>query len=78
MTTYYILCLIVGIILYMVAVDQNVSDYIILQGKIIKVKIERFFWMIRFHPKNPITNFTLKFKYDRIAKELEQELKEKK
>lgn len=66
-----------GIILYMAAVDQNVSDYIILQGRIIKVTIERFFWMIRFHPKNPITNLIMKFKYDKIARDLEREFKQK-
>lgn len=77
MTTYYILCLIVGIILYMAAVDQNVLDYIILQSKIIKVTLERFLWMIRFHPQNPITNLIMKFKYDKIAKELQKEFEQK-
>lgn len=77
MTTYYVLCLIAGIILYMAAVDQNVSDYIVLQGKIIKVAIERFFWMIRFHPKNPITNLIMKFKYDKMARELQKEFEQK-
>lgn len=77
MTTYYILCLILGIILYMAAVDQNVLDYIVLQSKIIKVTIERLFWMIRFHPKNPITNLIIKIKYDKIAKELQKEFEQK-
>jgi hypothetical protein len=33
-------------------------------------------WMIRFHPRNPITNLMMKWKYDRIARELEKEFQE--
>jgi hypothetical protein len=38
-----------------------------------RLNIERMFWMIRFHPKNPITNLMMRWKYDKIAKELEKE-----
>jgi len=77
MTTYYLLCLFLGIILYMAIVDQNVLDYILILFKIIKVNFERAIWLIRFHPKNPITNLIMKFKYDKIAKELQKEFDEK-
>jgi hypothetical protein len=30
--------------------------------------------MIRFHPKNPITNFIMKRRYAKMAKELHQDL----
>jgi hypothetical protein len=61
----------------MAIVDQNVLDYILILFKIIKVNFERAIWLIRFHPKNPITNLIMKFKYDKIAKELQKEFDEK-
>jgi len=33
--------------------------------------------MIRLHPKNPISNFMMNRKYDKIAKELEEEFRKK-
>ena len=56
------------------AVDKNVADYLTLVFKMTKLNIERAFWMIRLHPKNPITNLMKQWEYERIAKELEKEL----
>ena len=39
--------------------------------------VKGFFWKLYFHPQNPITNFIMKLKYDRIALELHKELTEK-
>lgn len=72
---YYGLSLSIFIIIAIIIVDQNVADYINLIFKIIKVNTERMLWMIRFHPRNPITNLMMKWKYDRIAKQLEEEYK---
>ena len=58
----------------MMVIDKNVADYFILVLRIIKINIERYFWMIRLHPKNPITNFLMKRRYAKIVKELHQEL----
>ena len=58
----------------MLVVDRNVSDYIVLIFKLFKINIEKFFWMIKLHPKNPITNFMMKRQYEKIAKELHKEL----
>ncbi len=58
-------------------VDENVSAYITLIVKLIKVNIERIWWMIRFHPSNPITNLIMKWRYARIARELEKEFQTK-
>lgn len=66
-----------GIVAYVIIVDKNVEDYIILMIKLIKINIERFFWMIRLHPHNPITNLIKKWEYEKIAKELEEEFKNK-
>lgn len=58
----------------MIVLDENVAIYVTLIFKIIRINLERIWWMIRFHPKNPITNLMMKWKYDRLAKDLEKEL----
>jgi hypothetical protein len=68
------LLVIFAVVAYMIIVDKNVGDYLILLIKMIRINIERFYWMIRFHPRNPITNLIMKWKYEQIAKDLEKEL----
>jgi len=74
---YYALFLVFSIIGVMIVLDANVADYIVLLTKIIKLNTERVFWMIRLHPKNPISNFMMNRKYDKLAKELEEEFRKK-
>lgn len=69
------LLLAIAIFGYILITDQNVSDYFVLLLKLLRVNIRRFFWMIQFHPRNPITNFLKEREYTKIAKELEKELK---
>ena len=71
------LLVIFGILLYMMTVDKNVSDAILLISKWTSNSVKGFFWKLYFHPQNPITNFIMKLKYDRIALELHKELTEK-
>lgn len=72
---YYLsLFLVFSIIAVVLVIDRNVSDYIVLVFKIFKINIEKLFWMIKLHPKNPITNFMMKRQYEKIAKELHKEL----
>ena len=71
------LLIIFSIVAYLMIVDKNVADYLTLVFKMTKMNIERMFWMIRLHPKNPITNMMMKWKYDQIARELERELQSK-
>jgi hypothetical protein len=78
MTSFnYGVLLIFGVIAYMMIMDPNVNEYITLVFKMTKINIERVFWMIRLHPKNPITNLMMRWKYDRIARELEKEFSKK-
>jgi hypothetical protein len=57
----------------MIVLDPNVGEFITLASKVVKVNAERIWWMIRFHPQNPVTNLIKKWEYDKIARELEQE-----
>lgn len=65
------------IITYIIAVDKNVEDFLILLLKIGKVNFERLIWMIRFHPRNPITNYIQQKKYEKLAEELHKEMMSK-
>ena len=69
-TYYYTLFIIFTVIVTMMILDNNVSDYINLLFKILKLNTERLIWMIRFHPNNFITTYLQNRKYDKIAKEL--------
>ncbi len=69
----YSILLVFGVIAYIMIIDPNVNEYLTLVFKVIKVNIERVYWMIRLHPKNPITNLMMRWKYAKIARELEKE-----
>jgi hypothetical protein len=75
MTPFQSTCAILfAILAYLILTDKNVADYLTLVFKMTRLNVERMFWMIRLHPKNPITNLMMRLKYDQIAKELEKEL----
>ena len=74
---YYTLFVLFAVVLYMISVDKNVEEYIVLLSKIIRINIERFFWMIRLHPfwiTNPIGKWMAMRRYMRTAKELSREM----
>lgn len=77
MIYYYSLFTIFAIIVTMMIVDPNVSDYIVLLSRLVKSKMERVYWMIRFHPvifSSPIGKWLLMRKHMRTARELAQQL----
>lgn len=76
-TYYYTLFIIFTVIATMMILDNNVSLYMTLIFKLMKVNIERLFWMIKFHPNNFITTYLQNRKYDKIARELEKEFSSK-
>ena len=71
----YGLLLVLGIVLYVMIIDQNVAEYLLLVFKMMKLNVVRLLWMIRFHPNNFITTWIQNRKYDRIAKEMMEEIK---
>jgi hypothetical protein len=79
MTPFQSTCLILfAIVAYLMIVDKNVADYLTLVFKIVRLNIDRTLWMIRLHPKNPITNLMMRWRYDRIARELQEEMERSK
>lgn len=59
---------------YAIIIDKNVADLINLFPKIIFINLQRCIMMVRLHPKNPITNIIMRYKYNKIAKQLHEEL----
>jgi len=80
MVYYYTLFTVFAIIVTMMVIDQNVGTYIYLIGKIVKIKTERLYWMIKFHPAilaSPIGKWWMMRKYMRTVEKLAQELSQK-
>jgi hypothetical protein len=71
----YGLLLVLGIVLYVMIIDQNVAEYLLLVFKMMKLNVVRLLWMIRLHPNNFITTWIQNRKYDRIAKEMMEKIK---
>ena len=71
---YNALLALLAIIIFLILIDTNVADYIIILFKLIKINYQRTLWIIKYHPQNPITNLIKKFEYNKIAKELYKEL----
>jgi hypothetical protein len=71
---YNFLVALLAIIIFLIMIDKNVADYIIIMFKLLNINFQRAMWMIRYHPQNPITNLIKRFEYTKIAKELQKEL----
>ena len=74
---YNTLLAILTVIIFLIMIDRNVADYIIIIFKLLNINFQRMIWMIRYHPQNPITNLIKRFEYNKIAKELEKEIYDK-
>ena len=70
---YYGLLLVFGVVAYMIIVDRNVADYIILLGKIAKLKVNRFIFWLKFYPRLRFDTFWLKRKMKKSLNVLKQE-----
>jgi hypothetical protein len=71
---YNTLLALFAICIFIIIIDKNVADYFLLVFKLLNINYQRMIWMIRLHPRNPITNLIKRFEYDKIAKELHKEL----
>lgn len=77
MIQHQALILVIFIVSYVFIVDRNVWDYIILSVKLLRINYERLKWLIIYHPKNPVTNIFMKYKYSQITNKMVKELQEK-
>ena len=60
-------------IVYVVAQDANVFDWLVLQSKRFGIEIKRLWFRIRYHPDSPWVRFEIKRNADKIAREILKE-----
>lgn len=73
----YLSLIFVSVVALLMIVDPNVAEYVNLIFKIMGINVQRFLWMMKYHPNNFVTTWIQNRKYDKIAKELEKEFAEK-
>lgn len=61
-------------IVYVLAVDANVLDFLILLAKSARVWLERQWFRVRYHPDSPWVRYAINRNAERLAKELQNEL----
>ena len=69
------LLIIFAVIGYLIVTDENVAKFLQLQLQVIQVNIKRYYLIAKLHPKNPITNWMMNRKYDKMERELRKKLK---
>jgi hypothetical protein len=71
---YYAIFAVFAIIVYMITVDKNVAVFIDLMIRYAWVQLKRAWWIVRFHPINPIPRWTLNWRIERMTRQLEKRL----
>ena len=70
MSTYQlILFTFAALVAYMIATDKNVSEYIVLQVELLGIRIQKYYLLVKLHPRNPITNWQQERRIKKMAKE---------
>lgn len=72
----YYLFLTFAIILYIIAVDENFSRFLIIQLNFLKLEIYKYYLLINVHPKSPIANWIWERKMSKVTKILKEEEKD--
>jgi hypothetical protein len=62
----------IAFLAYVLAVDENVAPYLVLQGKRLGLNFRRAFWLARLHPAAPWTRWEINRRAWRTAEELQK------
>jgi hypothetical protein len=60
-------------LVYVVVQDSNVYDWLVLQSKLLRIELQRFWFKVRYHPDSPWVRYEIKRNADRIAEEFFKE-----
>jgi len=71
----YYLFLTFAIILYIIAVEENLLKFFIIQLNLLKLEIYKYYLLIKIHPKSPIANWIWERKISKTIKLLKEEKK---
>jgi hypothetical protein len=72
---YYLVFAFFSVVAYMMVVDRNVVAFIDLAFQYAGVQLKRVWWIVRFHPINPIPRWTLQRRIEKMTRQLEKDLK---
>lgn len=77
MTNYYsILLIIFGILAYMILIDENVGQALLLGLKIVKIKCTTAYLYVWLHPKNPFFRYASWRRSQQLANEFQKMIEE--
>lgn len=66
---FQILIIFFGLLAYILYIEPRSAEYIILNLKLLKVKIAGFWWLINNHPKNPLVRLRMEIEYRLFIRE---------
>ena len=69
-TPYLLWFALFGVVAYMMAVDENVAEFVNLFFLSVWVQLKKYYYMAILHPRNPITNWIMERKMRKLAEEL--------
>lgn len=73
---YFLYFIVFALASYLIVTDQSIAALVTLSLKMLKLNVERYFWMIRFHPyitTNKITQWFMMRKYMKEAEKMTRE-----
>ncbi len=71
---YFIIFFCVG---YLIVTDQSVATAVYLMTRLVKIEYEKIKWWMLHNPANPVVKYLMWRRAYKIAKELQDELKNK-
>lgn len=77
METSYIFFLIFAVVAYFIVTDESVAAAFYFITKLIHFNFEKQKWMLLHNPRNPVVKYLIWRRSMKLAKELENELKNK-
>jgi hypothetical protein len=64
-------------VVYAVAVDENVYPWLLLQTKLMGIRLERLWYKVRYHPDSPWVRYETKRNSEKLAREIIKELQKR-
>jgi len=69
-TYYYFLFVIFALVAFLMAIDPNLSRYFVLMYEWLEMNTRRTYYMVKLHPWNFITSWSIRYRSHKMAKEL--------
>jgi len=69
-TYYYFLFVIFALVAFLMAIDPNLSRYFVLMYEWLEMNTRKTYYMVKLHPWNFITSWSIRYRSHKMAKEL--------